>query len=85
MQPKNFSYDPKIRYLDRTNTQKKLFLNFFSLISWRLCTSTKGEKVVLFGLSTGTKSPRNQRKKLKKSFFRYLYGPNTLFLDLKIF
>jgi hypothetical protein len=41
--------------------------------------------VVLFGLSTGTKSPRNQRKKLKKSFLKYLYGPNTLFLDLKIF
>jgi hypothetical protein len=26
-----------------------------SAISWGLCADTKGEKVVLFGISTGTK------------------------------
>jgi hypothetical protein len=45
----------KIRSLARTNTQKKLFLIFISLISRGLCTGTKGEKVVLFGFSIGTK------------------------------
>jgi hypothetical protein len=32
-----------------TNTQN---FDFFSSISWGLCTGTKGEKVVLFGFST---------------------------------
>jgi hypothetical protein len=31
-------------------------LNFFPAISWGLCTGTKGEKMVIFGFSTGTKS-----------------------------
>jgi hypothetical protein len=46
---------PKIRYLDRYKYPKKTFFEFFSSISWGLCTGTKGEKVVLFGFSTGTK------------------------------
>jgi hypothetical protein len=36
--------DPKITFFD-----------FFSPISWRLRTGTKGEKVTLYGFSTGTK------------------------------
>jgi hypothetical protein len=35
-----------------TNTQKNIFLEFFSSISWGLCTGTKGEKVVIFGAKT---------------------------------
>jgi hypothetical protein len=31
------------------------FFEFFSSISWGLCTDTKCAKVVLFGFSTGTK------------------------------
>jgi hypothetical protein len=34
---------------------KKTFFEYFSLISWVLCTVTKFEKVVLSGFSTGTK------------------------------
>jgi hypothetical protein len=35
---------------------KKTFFEFFSSISRGLSTGTKGEKEVLFGFSTGTKS-----------------------------
>jgi hypothetical protein len=58
MQLQNFSKNflgPKKRYLDRYKYPKKTFFDFFSSISWGLCTGTKGEKVVIFGFSTGTK------------------------------
>jgi hypothetical protein len=35
-----------------------LFSEFFSLISWGLCTGTKSEKVVIFGFNTGTKTEK---------------------------
>jgi hypothetical protein len=44
--------------LDRYKYPKKTFFEFFSSISWGLCTGTKGEKGVLFGFSTGTKSEK---------------------------
>jgi hypothetical protein len=44
----------KMRYLDRDKTQKKLFFEFFSSISWGFSTGTKGEKVVLFAFNTGS-------------------------------
>jgi hypothetical protein len=50
MQPERFS---KIFY--RYKYPKKAFFEFFSSISWGLCIGTKGEKVVIFGFSTGTK------------------------------
>jgi hypothetical protein len=37
---------------------KKAFSEFFSSISWGLCTGIKCEKVILFGFSTGTKSEK---------------------------
>jgi hypothetical protein len=47
---------PKIKGIwTGTNTQKKCFSEFFSSISWGLCTGTKREKVVLFRFSTGIK------------------------------
>jgi hypothetical protein len=44
---------PNIRNFDKY--PKKKFFEFFSSISWGLCTGTKGEKVVINGFSTGTK------------------------------
>jgi hypothetical protein len=44
--------------LDRYKYPKKKFFAFFSSISWGLCTGTKGEKVVLFGFSTGTNTEK---------------------------
>jgi hypothetical protein len=38
-----------------TNTKPTFFFNFFTSVSWGLCTGTKYEKVVLFVFSTGTK------------------------------
>jgi hypothetical protein len=60
MQPENFSkiFRSKIRYLDRYKYPKKAFFEFFSSISWGLCTGTKGEKAVIFVFSTGTKSEK---------------------------
>jgi hypothetical protein len=37
---------------------KKTFLEFLPSISRGLCTGPKGEKVVLFGFSAGTKSEK---------------------------
>jgi hypothetical protein len=65
MQHQNFSR-PKIRYLDRYKYPKKTFFEFFSSISWGLSTGTNGEKVVLFGFSTGNKS-----EKIKFLFYKY--------------
>jgi hypothetical protein len=50
MQTANFQnfFGPKLRYLDWYKYPKRDFFEFFSSISWRLCTSTKGEKVVLY-------------------------------------
>jgi hypothetical protein len=45
-------------YLDRYKYPNKTFFEFFSSISWGLCTGTKGQKVVLFGFDTGTKSEK---------------------------
>jgi hypothetical protein len=57
MQLQNFSkiLGTKNRYLDRYRYPKETFFEFFSSISWGLCTGTKGKKVVLFGFSTSTK------------------------------
>jgi hypothetical protein len=41
-------FGPKLRYLDRYKYPKRNFFEFFSSISWRLCASTEGEKVVLY-------------------------------------
>jgi hypothetical protein len=38
--------------------KKKTFFDYFSSISWRLCAGIKCGKVVIFGLSTGTKSEK---------------------------
>jgi hypothetical protein len=46
---KNF-LGPKIKYLDRYKYPKKAFSEFFSLISWGVCNSTKREKVVFSDL-----------------------------------
>jgi hypothetical protein len=62
MHPDNFSKDflgTKIRYLDRYKYPKKTLFEFFTSISCGLCTGTKGEKVVIFGSSTGTKSEKS--------------------------
>jgi hypothetical protein len=59
MQPENFSkIFQKKGIWTGTNTQKKLFLNFFLRFLGGLCTDTKCEKVVLFGFSTGTESEK---------------------------
>jgi hypothetical protein len=44
--------------LGRLKYPKKLFFEFFSSISWDLCTGIKGEKMLLFGFCTGTKSEK---------------------------
>jgi hypothetical protein len=44
--------------MDQYKYPKKTFFEFFSSISWGLCTGIKGEKVVLFGFSTGTKTEK---------------------------
>jgi hypothetical protein len=51
-----------------TNTLKKTSFEFFSSISWGLCTGSKGEKVVIFGFSTRTKGE-----------FRILRNKNLIF------
>ncbi len=48
----------KKRYLDWDKYLKKTVFEFFSSISWGLCTGTKCEKVVLMGFSTGTRSEK---------------------------
>jgi hypothetical protein len=59
MQPLKFFLSPKIRYLDQENKYpKRSFFEFFSSISWRLCTGTEVEKAVLFGLGTATKGEK---------------------------
>jgi hypothetical protein len=53
-----------MRLLDRDKIPlEKLFLKFFSQISWGISTGFKG------GFSTGTKSPRNLRKNFKNLIF----------------
>jgi hypothetical protein len=44
--------------LDRYKYPKKFFFEFFSSISWGLCTGIKGKKLVLFGFSIGTKGEK---------------------------
>jgi len=43
--------------------QPEIFLGLKGIVNFflRFFTGTKGEKVVIFGFSTGTKSPRNFR------------------------
>ena len=38
------------------NKSQKEFFEFFPSVSWGLCDGIKGEKIVLFGFCTGTKS-----------------------------
>jgi hypothetical protein len=57
-------------YLDRYKYLSKSFFGFFSSISWGLCTSTKCEKVILFGFSTDTKSKK----------FNFYFSNNTIYL-----
>jgi hypothetical protein len=58
----------KIKVFGPVQIPKKIFFEFFSSISWGLCTGTKGEKVVIFGFGTGTKSE-----------FRIFKGKNSNF------
>jgi hypothetical protein len=57
-------------YLDWYKYPKRTFIEFFSSISWGLCTGTKCEKVVLFGFSTGTKGEK----------FNFYSSNNTIYL-----
>jgi TRAP-type mannitol/chloroaromatic compound transport system permease large subunit len=45
----------KKKVFEPVQISKKNFFELFSSIFWGICTGTKGGKVVLFGLSTGTK------------------------------
>ena len=58
-------------FLIKKYPPKKKFLRFLVDLIPVLCTGPKDEKVTLFVFSTGTKSPRNRRKKSKKFFFAY--------------
>jgi hypothetical protein len=78
---KNF-LGPKKRVFGPVQIHIKNYFEIFSSISWGLCTGTIGEKVGLFGFSTGTESPRNRREKF---FLGICTGSNTLLLDLNNF
>jgi hypothetical protein len=56
MQSENFSknFMSKNKVFGLVQMPKKAF----SSISWGLCTGTKGEKVLIFRFSTGTKSEK---------------------------
>jgi hypothetical protein len=59
--------------------------NLISILNskFTFSTGTKSEKYLFFAFRTGTKSPRNRRKKFKKSFFGYLYRSKYLNFGLK--
>jgi hypothetical protein len=57
MQPKKF-FRLKNQVFGPVQIPKKTYFEYFSSISWGLCTGIKGEKVVIFGLSTGTKTEK---------------------------
>jgi hypothetical protein len=79
MQLQNFSkiFRPKYKVFGPVQISKK---NFFCIFIFDFLGSLYRCQM------RNTKTPRNRRKKFKKSFFLGICtSPNTLFLDLKIF
>jgi hypothetical protein len=81
-----------LRYLDRYKYPGNNIFEFFLRFLGDLVPVLKANleymknKIYFFTYSTGTKSPRNRRKNIKKIYvWGICTGPNTLFLDLKIF